>query len=152
MKANIPATRITVLSILTQSASDREAVSFSQLKKKKKKNVSVPLRVFHVNYFRLHKLSLGWRGGGLLSCRGSMVVSGKLPTYSSPKLTFFPKKEVSFNVKLGKGKVGSLPETTIDPLTSCIRQYQSRNDIRNVKVSPLSLPFLFLTYQQLLHE
>ena len=33
----------------------------------------------------------------------------------SQNLTFSPKKEVSVNVKLGEGWVGSFPKTTIDP-------------------------------------
>ena len=46
---------------------------------------------------------------------GSIVVSGKLPTFPSPNLIFCPKKEVSVNVRLGEGYVGSSPETPIDP-------------------------------------
>ena len=34
---------------------------------------------------------------------GSMYVSGKLPTYPSPNLTFCPKREVSVNVRFGDG-------------------------------------------------
>ena len=37
--------------------------------------------------------------------------SEKLPTYPSPKPTFCPKWEVSVNVGLGEGWVGSFPET-----------------------------------------
>ena len=33
----------------------------------------------------------------------SMVVSGKLPTYPFPNLTFCPKKEVSVYVRFGEG-------------------------------------------------
>ena len=33
---------------------------------------------------------------------GSLYVSGKLPTYPSPKPTFSPKREVSVNVGLGE--------------------------------------------------
>ena len=36
-------------------------------------------------------------------CLGSLYISGKLPTYPSPKATFSPKKGVSVDVKLGKG-------------------------------------------------
>ena len=53
------------------------------------------------------------RRGILLSLRGgyskggyppgSLYVSGKLPTYPSPKPTFSPKWEVSVNVGLGEG-------------------------------------------------
>ena len=43
-----------------------------------------------------------------------MVGVGKLPTYPSPKPTFCPKWEVSVNVGLGEGKVGSFPETYND--------------------------------------
>ena len=41
--------------------------------------------------------------------RGSLYVSGKLPTYPSLKPTFCPKWEVSINVGLGDGYVGSFP-------------------------------------------
>ena len=34
---------------------------------------------------------------------GLIWVSGKLPTYPSPKPSFCPKREVSVNVSLGKG-------------------------------------------------
>ena len=37
--------------------------------------------------------------------------SEKLPTYPSPKTTICPKWEVSLNVSLGEGYVGSFPET-----------------------------------------
>ena len=40
---------------------------------------------------------------------GSLYVSGKLLTYPSPKPTFSPKWEVSVNVGLGEGWVGSFP-------------------------------------------
>ena len=40
---------------------------------------------------------------------------GKLPTYPSPNLTFCPKKKFIVNIRLGEGKVGSFPITTIDP-------------------------------------
>ena len=39
------------------------------------------------------------------------IVSGKLPTYPSPKPTFCPKWEVSVDVGLGEGWVGSFSET-----------------------------------------
>ena len=39
----------------------------------------------------------------LLSTWKKLYVSGKLPTYPSPKPTFFPKWEVSVNVGLGEG-------------------------------------------------
>ena len=43
---------------------------------------------------------------------GSIKVSRKqLPTYPSPKPTFLPEWEVSVNVSLGEGLVGSFPET-----------------------------------------
>ena len=49
-----------------------------------------------------------------------MVVSGKLPTYPCPNLTFCPKKEVSFNVKfIGDEWVGSFPEMTTDLKNQC---------------------------------
>ena len=34
---------------------------------------------------------------------GSLYISGKLPTYPSPKPTFYPKREAGFNVGLGEG-------------------------------------------------
>ena len=39
-----------------------------------------------------------WPEGGV-----PLYVSGNLPTYPSPKPTFYPKLEVSVNVGLGKG-------------------------------------------------
>ena len=42
---------------------------------------------------------------------GSITVSGKLPTYPSPKPTFCPKWEESANAGLREGWVGSFPET-----------------------------------------
>ena len=47
---------------------------------------------------------------------GSMYVSGKLPTYPSPNLTFCLKREVSVNVRFLEGSVCSFPETYIDPI------------------------------------
>ena len=43
---------------------------------------------------------------------GSILLSGKLPTYPSPKPSFCPKWKVSvkLNVSLGEGYVGSFPE------------------------------------------
>ena len=46
-----------------------------------------------------------------------MVGVGKQRTYLSPKPTFCPKWEVSVNVGLGKGKVGSFPETYNDSVS-----------------------------------
>ena len=40
---------------------------------------------------------------------GSLKVSGKLPTYPSPKPIFCPKRGVSVTVGLGEGQVGSFP-------------------------------------------
>ena len=46
---------------------------------------------------------------------GTLYVSGKLPTPPppppSPKPTFCPKWQISVNVGLGEGQVGSFPET-----------------------------------------
>ena len=53
---------------------------------------------------------------------GSLYVSGKLPTYPSPKPIFCPKWEVSVNVELGKGLVVSFPET-------CCGWVQLSNDV-----------------------
>ena len=36
-------------------------------------------------------------------CFESIQVSGKLPTYPSPKPSFCPKREVSVNANLGEG-------------------------------------------------
>ena len=47
--------------------------------------------------------------------RGSLYVSAKLPTYPSPRPTFCPKGDVSVNVGLGEGYVGSFQETYNDP-------------------------------------
>ena len=40
---------------------------------------------------------------GLPYMRRSLYVSQKLPTYPSPKPTFFPKREVGVNVGIGEG-------------------------------------------------
>ena len=40
----------------------------------------------------------------------SLYVSGKLPTYRSPKPTFCPKWKISVNVGLGEGYVDNFPE------------------------------------------
>ena len=45
------------------------------------------------------------------SFQGSIYVSEKLPTYPPPPPLFCPKWEVSVNVNLGEGLVGSFPET-----------------------------------------
>ena len=74
------------------------------------------------------------------SCEfGSLYISGKLPTYPSPKPRFCPKWEVSVDVGLGEGKVGSLPETYEDPefygssitLKMCCRKKHSNLDLLN---------------------
>ena len=49
---------------------------------------------------------------------GSLYVSGKLPTNTFPKPTFCPKWEVSVNVGLGEGYVGSFPEKGLEITTS----------------------------------
>ena len=54
---------------------------------------------------------------------GLIQVSEKLPTYPSPKPTFYPKKKVSANVSLGQGQVGSLPETYLDLSNKVSRSY-----------------------------
>ena len=46
---------------------------------------------------------------------GSLYVSRKLATYPSPKPTFCPIWEVSVDIGLGEGCVGSFPETYNDP-------------------------------------
>ena len=42
-------------------------------------------------------------GSRVVIVKMAYSVFGKLPTYPSPKPTFCPKGEVSFNVGLGKG-------------------------------------------------
>ena len=44
------------------------------------------------------KKSCDWIGKS-----GSMYVSGRLPTYPSPNLKFYPKQEVSVNVRFKEG-------------------------------------------------
>ena len=51
----------------------------------------------------------------LLDNFGSMHVFGKLPTYPSPNLTLTITSHFKQNVRFGEGKVGSFPETCIDP-------------------------------------
>ena len=46
---------------------------------------------------------------------GSIYVSGKLPTYPSPKLTLTLNSQLRQNDGLGEGQVGSFPKTLIDP-------------------------------------
>ena len=41
---------------------------------------------------------------------GTIQVTGKLPTYPSPKPTFCRKSETSVSVDLGEGQVGSFSE------------------------------------------
>ena len=52
---------------------------------------------------------------GVVRMVGSLYASEKLPTHPSPKPTFCPKWEVSVNVGLGEGQVGSFPGTHNDP-------------------------------------
>ena len=59
----------------------------------------------------------------ITSSTGTNKVSEKLSTYPSPKLTFCPKWEVSVNVSLGEGWVGSFPELTLIPSTYVITLY-----------------------------
>ena len=51
---------------------------------------------------------------------GTSQVTGKLPTYPSPKPTFYFKSEVSVNVNLGEGQVGSFPEAQDDWYRFCV--------------------------------
>ena len=46
---------------------------------------------------------------------GSIYVFGKLPTYPSPKSTLTLTSHLGKNVGLGKGLVGSFPETHRTP-------------------------------------
>ena len=46
---------------------------------------------------------------------GSISVSGQLPTYPSPNSTIVNWWQVTVNVGLGEGWVGSFPDTDIDP-------------------------------------
>jgi len=46
---------------------------------------------------------------------GSLFVSGKLPTYPSPKSTLNLTSHLGQNVGLGEGQVGSSPDTYNDP-------------------------------------
>ena len=61
---------------------------------------------------RISRWGRGWRAGRQLEgavrrrnlgCRIPNVFTGKLPTYPSPKPTFYPKWEVSVNVGLREG-------------------------------------------------
>ena len=45
----------------------------------------------------------------------SMYVSGKLSTYPSPNLTLTLTSRFGQNARFGEGKVGSFPETYIEP-------------------------------------
>ena len=57
-----------------------------------------------------------------------IYVSGKLPTYPSLKPTFCPKREVSVNVGLGEGLMG----TARDPFSSLIHE-SSQVNVRAIK-------------------
>ena len=61
--------------------------------------------------------TLMWIANSLNYCSlfGLLYVSGKLPTYPSPKPTFCPKWELSVIVGLGEGLVGSFLDTYNDP-------------------------------------
>ena len=52
--------------------------------------------------------SKGWKNG-------SILVSEQLPTYPSPTSTTVNWQQVKVDVGLGEGKVGSCPDTDIDP-------------------------------------
>ena len=56
-------------------------------------------------------------GAKISGCRnvGSISVSGQLPTYPSPNSTIVNWWQVTVNVGLGEGWVGSCPDTDIDP-------------------------------------
>ena len=47
---------------------------------------------------------------------GSKYVSGKLPTYPSPNLTFWPKQKVSVNVRFGRGRWAVSQKHTLNPI------------------------------------
>ena len=51
--------------------------------------------------------------------RSLLHVSGKLPTYPSPKPTTALTSHLGQNVGLGEGEVGSFPETYNDPIILC---------------------------------
>ena len=55
----------------------------------------------------------------------SLYVSGKLPTYPSPKPTFCPKWKISVNVGSQEGYVGSFPEKYNDPAFLVIQGNQT---------------------------
>ena len=52
--------------------------------------------------------------GELVGSFGSLYVSGKLPTYSSPRPTLTLTSHLGQNFGLGEESVGSFPETYID--------------------------------------
>ena len=61
---------------------------------------------------------------------GSISVSGQLPTYPSPNSTTVTWQQVKANVGLGEGKVGSCPDTDIDPdfeWTDNLSEYKEAN-------------------------
>ena len=69
------------------------------------------LRVWTRDDARIHRSShITWKGINV-----KLYLSGKLPTYPSPKLIFCPKWEVSVYVELGKGRVGSSQKRTMLP-------------------------------------
>ena len=76
----------------------------------------------------------------------SLYVSGKLPSYPSPKLTFCPKWEVSANVDLGRGRWGSFgreqsPTDLIQKIEKTVNKTNTDNkNPRNTQYSLSPLP------------
>ena len=78
-----------------------------------------------VSLFRLHpsvsrEIGVAARGPRAVSPdkeakAGSMVFSGKLPTYPSRNLTLTLTSFFGQNVRFGEGEVGSFSETIMDP-------------------------------------
>ena len=66
-------------------------------------------------------------------------VSGKLPTYPFPRPTFCPKWEVSVNVGLGEGYVGSFPEKGLEITAS---QWTMSGLIGELTGQPFVLPVM----------
>ena len=78
--------------------------------------------------------------------KGSLYVSGKLPTYPSSKPTFCLKWEVSVNAGLGEGWVDSFQETLNEKEHDTLKTLLDKNNKRIVLQFYLHCRFIFKKY------
>ena len=60
----------------------------------------------------------------------TLYVSGKLPTYPSPKPTVTLTSHLEQNIGLGEGYVGSFPETYNDPILASMSNTQTHHILK----------------------